>query len=76
VIVRRESRMEPMLHRTDADSCPKEELRLLAWRREQLLALGASRSLANAYAELVDWHEVSALVEQGCPPDLALEIVR
>ena len=68
--------MEPMLHDTDADSFPKEELRLLAWRREQLLALEASRSMANAYAELVDWHDVSALVEQGCPPDLALEIVR
>ena len=65
-----------MLHSTDADALLKEELRLLAWRREQLEALGASRSLANAYAELVDWHDVSALVERGCPPDLALEIVR
>ena len=65
-----------MLHNTDADSFPNDERRLLAWRREQLLALGASGSMANAYAELVDWHDVSSLVERGCPPDLALEIVR
>lgn len=68
--------MEPMLHNTDADSFRNEELRLLAWRREQLLALGASRSMANAYAELVEWHDVSSLVEQGCPPEFALESVR
>ena len=68
--------MEPMLHNTDTGSLPTDELRLLAWRREQLQALGASHSLVDAYAELVDWHDVSELVEQGCPPDIALEIVR
>ena len=65
-----------MLHRTDADSFPKEELRLLAWRREQLLWLGVSRRNAYAYAETVDWHDVAVLVQRGCSPDIALKIVR
>ena len=65
-----------MLHRTDADSFPKEELRLLAWRREQLQALGVSLAGTHAYAETVDWHDVSALVQRGCHADIALKIVR
>lgn len=45
--------MEPILHITDAESFPREEPRLLAWRREQLLCLGVSRRNAYAYAETV-----------------------
>ena len=77
-IVRRRARetMEPILHSTDAESFPREERRLLAWRREQLLWLGVSRRNAYAYAEEVDWHDVAVLVQRGCSPDIALEIVR
>jgi hypothetical protein len=53
-----------------------EELRIHAWRSEQLQRLGVPRILAETFAELVDWHEVAALVAGGCPPALALEIAR
>ncbi|HEX2292886.1 MAG TPA: hypothetical protein VHH55_06195 [Gaiellaceae bacterium] len=68
--------MEPILHSTGVERFPEEELRLLAWRREQLRSLGVSRRNAYAYAETVDWHDVALLVQRGCPPDTALEIVR
>ena len=68
--------METTVHLTDVEPFPQEELRLLAWRREQLRSLGVSRQNAYTYAEMVDWHDVARLVQHGCPPDTALEIVR
>jgi hypothetical protein len=53
-----------------------EELATQSWRAEQLRRLGLSRAIAEAYASVVDWHEVAALVARGCSPELALEIVR
>lgn len=53
----------------------EEALLVQAWRAEQLRRLGLSRALADAFADLVDWHDVAALVEGGCPAELALEIV-
>jgi hypothetical protein len=53
-----------------------EEVLVQAWQTEQLRRLGLSRVLAQAFAGRIDWHELAALVEQGCPADLALEIVR
>jgi hypothetical protein len=53
-----------------------EELIVEEWRAEQLWRLGLPRALAHAFANLVDWHELAALVGHGCPPMLALEIVR
>jgi hypothetical protein len=53
-----------------------EELRVYAWRVEQLAKLGLSSMIADAVANLVDWHEVARLVQKGCPPELALEIAR
>jgi hypothetical protein len=53
-----------------------EEVRINAWRVEQLAKLGLPRVIANAVATFVDWHDVARLVEKGCPPDLALEIAR
>jgi hypothetical protein len=44
------------------------------WRTLQLQRLGFSQVIASRFAEVVDWHEVAALVERGCPPDLALMI--
>jgi hypothetical protein len=53
-----------------------EEIRVYAWRVEQLAKLGLSTVIADVVANVVDWHEVARLVERGCPPELALEIAR
>jgi hypothetical protein len=53
-----------------------DELSIRAWRTDQLRRLGVPRALAYAFGARVDWHEVAALVERGCAPELALEIVR
>ena len=53
-----------------------EEVRVYAWRVEQLGKLGISTVIADAFANFVDWHDVARLVQKGCPPELALEIVR
>jgi hypothetical protein len=70
--------MEPMLVSDTelAEDATGERLLIQAWRAEQLHQLGVSRILADTFADLVDWHEVAALVARGCPPELALEIVR
>ena len=47
-----------------------------SWRVAQLIRLGISWPLAQAAADHVDWHQVAKLVRGGCPPRLALRIVR
>ena len=54
----------------------EDDARLYAWRVEQLSRLGLSHVIASAVAWCVDWHEIARLVERGCSPELALEIVR
>jgi hypothetical protein len=58
------------------DGGSPEERALTAWQTEQLEQLGFSRTLAEACAGLVDWHQIADLVKRGCAPHLALEIVR
>ena len=53
-----------------------ESLLVREWRVTQLTRLGIPWSLAQAVAGHVDWHQVAALVRRGCPPRLALRIVR
>ena len=53
-----------------------EQVRVYAWRVEQLGNLGISTVMADAVANLVDWHDVARLIEKGCPPELALDIAR
>ena len=53
-----------------------EEDRVYAWRIEQLGRLGLRLGIADAVANIVDWHEVARLVHKGCPPELALDIAR
>jgi hypothetical protein len=53
-----------------------EDARIYAWRVEQLSGLGLPSAVARAVATIVDWHEIARLVERGCSPELALEIVR
>jgi hypothetical protein len=60
----------------DFEYVPDEELLVHAWRAEQLRRLGLHRVFAEAFADIVDWHALAKLVARGCPPELALEIVR
>jgi thiosulfate reductase cytochrome b subunit len=46
------------------------------WRVWQLTRLGVPWSVAQVVADHVDWHQVARLVQRGCPPRLALDIVR
>jgi hypothetical protein len=46
------------------------------WRVTRLTRLGIPAGLAEAYADRLDWHQVAELVHRGCPPSLALRIVR
>jgi class 3 adenylate cyclase len=69
--------MERILQPTDElDHDTEEELLVRAWRTEQLWRLGLPRVLAEMFADLVDWHALAELIERGCSPELALEIVR
>lgn len=53
------------------------EKRLLhEWRVAQLVRLGITESLAEVNADNVDWHQIAQLIRCGCPPLLALRIVR
>ena len=53
-----------------------EENRVHSWRAEQLQRLGMPYLLAETFADQIDWHSCAELVARGCPPRLALEIVR
>jgi hypothetical protein len=53
-----------------------EEALVHEWRAKQLAKLGVSTIVAHAFGNLVDWHELARLINRGCPPDLAVEIVR
>jgi hypothetical protein len=46
------------------------------WRVARLVRLGIPWPVAEAVAGHVDWHQVAALVQRGCPPWLALRILR
>jgi hypothetical protein len=46
------------------------------WRVARLVRLGIPWPVAEAVAGHVDWHQMAALVQRGCPPWLALRILR
>jgi hypothetical protein len=52
-----------------------EELLVHDWRVDRLTRLGVPGSLAQVYADRLDWHQVARLVQRGCPPRLALRII-
>jgi hypothetical protein len=54
----------------------EEDALVYAWRVEQLSGLGFSHVIASAVASFIDWHEIARLIERGCSPEVALEIVR
>jgi hypothetical protein len=63
-----------LLSTIDFDS--EEGLQVHEWRTAQLHRLGLPRLHAETFAGRVDWHEVADLVQRGCPPLLAVDIVR
>ena len=60
----------------DLDQTSSEEHLVRGWRAEQVRRLGVPPLMALAFADVVDWHDLASLVRRGCPPMLALEIVR
>jgi len=61
---------------TDYRALDRDEMLVHNWRVSQLTRLGIPGSLAEIYADRIDWHQVARLVQRGCPPRLALRIVR
>ena len=68
--------MEPFLLHADEVEHDVEEQLVRSWRAEQLRRLGLGSVIADAFADRVDWHALADLIERGCSPELALEIVR
>jgi hypothetical protein len=59
---------------TGREAVKDEELLVHNWRVTRLTRLGIPGSLAEVYADRIDWHQVAHLVQHGCPPRLALRI--
>ena len=69
--------MTPLPQSQGADrSSVREREAVLAWRAERLAGLGVQPEVAFELAGAVDWHELADLLARGCPPALALEILR
>jgi hypothetical protein len=66
--------MKPAI--TVRDAAEEEELLVHEWRVARLAQFGIPQSLAEVYADHIDWHQIARLVQRGCPPRLALRIVR
>ena len=64
---------EPIM--TTDQAAGGEELLVHNWRVDRLTRLGVPGSLAEVYADRLDWHQVARLVQRGCHPRLALRIV-
>lgn len=64
------------LSTTDHEATDHAEPRVHEWRAAQLRRLGIPDTLADIYADHVDWHQIARLVRRGCPPRLALRILR
>jgi hypothetical protein len=61
---------------TSHEAVNHEDLLVHDWRVSRLVRLGIPASLAEVYAGRIDWHQLARLVQRGCPPRLALRIVR
>jgi len=66
--------MEPPI--TGRDAVSQDDLLVHEWRVSQLKRVGLSGPLAEIYADCIDWHQIARLVQRGCPPRLALRIIR
>lgn len=65
--------MEPPI--TGHDAISRDESSVHNWRVSQLRRLGLPGSLAEIYADRIDWHQVARLVQRDCPPLVALRTV-
>jgi hypothetical protein len=65
--------MEPLI--TGHEAIDRDESSVHNWRVSQLTRLGVPGSLAEVYADSIDWHQIARLVRRGCPAGLALRIV-
>ena len=61
---------------TGREAISREEASIHSWRVSQLKRLGLPGLLAEIYADQIDWHQLARLVQRGCPPQLALRIIR
>jgi len=68
--------MEPAPTTPRHEAIDDDDLLVHEWRVRQLTRLGIPGSPAQAAADHVDWHQVAKLVRRGCPPRLALQIIR
>ena len=68
--------MEPAPTTPRYEAIDHDDLLVHEWRVAQLIRLGIPWLLAQAAADHLDWHQVATLVRLGCPPRLALQIVR
>jgi hypothetical protein len=68
--------MEPTATAIPHEAIDPHDLLVHDWRATQLKRLGIPAPLAEASADHVDWHQIAKLVQRGCPPQLALRIVR
>jgi hypothetical protein len=68
--------MEPIPEVAGHEAIDDEGSLVHEWRAAQLRRLGLPGPLAEAAADSVDWHQIARLVQRGCPPQLALRIVR
>jgi hypothetical protein len=65
--------MEPAI--TGREAATDEDLLVHDWRVARLAQFGVPPSLAEVYADHIDWHQVAGLVQRARPPRLALRIV-
>jgi hypothetical protein len=66
--------MEPPI--TGHDAISRDGMLVHNWRVSQVTRLGIAGPIAEIYADRIDWHQIARLVQRGCPPHLALRIVR
>jgi hypothetical protein len=60
---------------TGQQAVDRDQEAVHAWRVSQLISLGIPGTLAEVYADRIDWHQIARLVRGGCPARLALRIV-
>jgi hypothetical protein len=65
--------MEPSA--TGQQAMDRDQEAVHDWRVSQLVRLGFPGTLAEVYADRIDWHQIARLVRGGCPARLALRIV-
>lgn len=66
--------MQPPI--TGHEAISRDDMLVHNWRVWRLKGLGIPGSLAEIYADRIDWRQIARLVQRGCPPHLALRIVR